>query len=263
MFREAVVKGYFYPDDKKELNKFFEMVEVEKKYRAKAVIVPHAGYIYSGRTAYKTLASTHIPNKVIIMGPNHTGMGEPISLFSQGSWETPFGALNIDEQLAGKLIDIDVVKSDNAAHMNEHCIEVVLPMLKQINPDVAIVPLLFKSMDLIACTKLAFDIYNVIKEEDDVMIVVSSDFNHYENSEITEKKDFLAIDCITALDAEKLYKVVMENNISMCGVYPAIIAILIAQKSGAQKGILIEHTNSAYSSGDYNQVVGYAGLVIV
>lgn len=264
MYRQAVVKGHFYPDDVYELTSFFESARSKKSIKEPiSVIVPHAGYIYSGKTAFKTLSSVEIPERVLLLGPNHTGLGERVALYHKGIWETPFGDVPVDSELADALLDNYIIKKDFVAHLNEHSLEVIVPMLKYLNPSVKIVPIVIGISHYEECLKVAEGITETLnKTKEKVLIVVSSDMNHYEDSETTLKKDNIAIDAILHLDSKKLYETILTYNITMCGFAPAIIAIESSKNLGAQEGILIEHTHSGIVSGHNREVVGYAGIII-
>ncbi|MDY6820205.1 MAG: AmmeMemoRadiSam system protein B [Deferribacterota bacterium] len=265
MYRELVVAGYFYPANKRELINFFENNRGDATHKdVKSAIVPHAGYVYSGKTAFKTLSSIDIPSTVILIGPNHTGLGERVSVYPEGSWASPFGDVVVNKGITEKLIDKELVFDDYYAHLREHSLEVVVPMLKYLRKDVEIVPITIKGLSLNECLVLAKKISTICMEyKGEILIVVSSDFNHYEDAEITDKKDMIAIECILNMDPVALYEKVNLNNITMCGYIPAVIALQGSKELGAKKAILIEHTHSGYVSGDYNQVVGYAGIVII
>lgn len=261
MLRKAAVKGYFYPDKKEELIDFFEKNKTESKINAFLAIVPHAGYIYSGKTAVKTLSSLNFKKKVLLIGPNHTGFGERVALYPDGEWETPFGFVQVDTELNRKLSLIPEIEEDIIAHVREHSLEVILPILHYIKKDITFSAITMMPLKYNQCVKLASDIYEQIKDED-LNIIISSDFNHYENAETTDKKDLMAIEKILSLDTKGLYDTVFDNDISMCGIYPAIVGIEIAKRFGAKEGILIEHTHSGFVNGDFSQVVGYAGILI-
>ena len=264
MYRNAVVKGQFYPNNVKELKSFFEEARSDKKIKNPiSVIIPHAGYIYSGKTAFKTLSSIDIPEKVLLMGPNHTGYGKRVAVYNAGFWETPFGDIGIDCDVANSLIDNEIFYKDYTAHLYEHSLEVITPMLKYLEPSVKIVPIVFSLLSYEECCEIADKITNLLLNiKGKMLIVVSSDMNHYEDSEKTLKKDNIAIEAIKKLDAKKLYENIVKYNITMCGFVPAIIAIEISRMLGATEGVLIEHTHSGITSGDDSQVVGYAGIII-
>lgn len=268
MFRQPVVAGYFYPAEKDELEDFFSKAKgrnEQAKYNyPKAVIVPHAGYMYSGKIAFKTLYSINLPDSVLILGPNHTGQGQEVAVYPEGAWQTPFGEVKIDEELAHLITMKGVLRKDYLAHRNEHSIEVILPMLKYLSKDIKVVPVLLKNVDYEDCLNIADAILGGIKlYNKDFLVIVSSDFNHYEDSRITEEKDKKAVDTILTLDPKKLYEVVNKNNITMCGIYAAITAIIVSKALGATHAELVGHTHSGYTSGDYDHVVGYAGVVII
>lgn len=264
MIRKPAVAGQFYPEEPATLQEVVRtyMSDGEQKdYRA--IIVPHAGYIYSGKTAGRVFASTVVPESVVLMGPNHTGMGARVSLMPSGSWQIPLGTIGIDERLASMLLGSSVFSADSEAHLYEHSLEVELPFIYMKNPDVSIVPITLMPLSYEECVDVGLSIADTLKTYDrDVLIVVSSDMNHYESEEVTIRKDRLAIEHILKLDPEGLYRTTREENITMCGIVPSVAALVAAKELGATEAVLIEHTTSASTSGDYEHVVGYAGIAI-
>jgi len=257
MRRQAAVAGVFYPADQESVTQFIEehkqdMTPVD----AKAVIVPHAGYVYSGATAVRTLSNVKIPDTVILIGPNHTGNGPAISVFPEGSWNTPLGDAEMDRQLIEKLCEHPYFHKDVTAHAYEHSLEVILPILKYFNPEVKVVCITVKYISFADLKTAAEHISSVF----DGLIVVSSDFNHFEDVETTEKKDQMAIDKLTAMDAEGLYNIIAGESISMCGVIPASIGLIYSLGKNAGESVFLEHTHSGVVNGDIGKVVGYAGL---
>lgn len=262
MKRDTAVAGYFYPDDKEQLIQFFNQYKYSgKKEDCYAVLVPHAGYIYSGRVAVETLSRVKLSDTVVILATNHTGFGESIAVWSAGAWSTPLGDVVVDDTLANKIINSSFAKADVVAHVRDHAIEVILPILKYLKPDIKVVPISVMGMNTSRLSSFASDLYSVIKDEK-VTIIVSTDFNHYEDKETTDRKDLIAIEPILSVDPEELYDKVMDMGISMCGIYPAYAALSCVRQMGATKGTLIEHTTSAEASHDTSSVVGYAGILI-
>ncbi len=264
MRREAVVKGYFYPSSRDKIIKMFGEWNspAENRYNSLMAIVPHAGYIYSGEIAFKTLTQMVLKKRIILMGPNHTGFGQRVSIYPEGSWETPFGDIEIDGDLVGELVGAGF-KTDTLAHMKEHSLEVILPMIKYLKNDCKIVPITISYLRYDECEVVAEKMYEVIKHyADDITILVSSDFNHFEDENTTHKKDELAIKAILELNPKGLYDVVKDKDISMCGVIPATIGLLLVKKMGAREAKLFMHRTSGAVSGDYDRVVGYAGILI-
>lgn len=262
MIRKTVAAGYFYPDNARELSSFIASHEYcGEKSDSMLLIVPHAGYIYSGAIAVKTISKAFLSETVIILGVNHTGFGASIAVWDKGEWETPFGSVKIDEALASEIIKASDAVSDVVAHMREHSIEIIVPILRYFNPNVKIVPIVVSGMQMSKIRAFAADLSRFMGQNGNT-VIVSSDMNHYENEELTDKKDFLAIEQILKIDGEALYDTVMEKSISMCGVYPTVAALIAAQEAGAISGELIEHTTSGIVSGDFDNVVGYAGIII-
>ncbi len=260
MFRKAAVKGLFYPASPDEAERFIKKnLAGTPPAEALAVMLPHAGWIYSGSTAVRTASMVKIPDKVILMGPNHTGMGARISVFPEGSWETPFGDAEIDSETASKLTASRLCTADTAAHINEHSLEVIVPILKYLNPDVRIVPVTLMGLNTETCRELGEILASVC--DDETLLAVSSDMNHFESAAITERKDEAALQAVLALDEKSLARTVSGMNISMCGAVPATVAITSCKIKGCSKAELVEHTHSGYISGDYDRVVGYAGVI--
>ncbi|MGE4268380.1 MAG: AmmeMemoRadiSam system protein B [Deferribacterales bacterium] len=261
MRRQAAVAGYFYPADKDGLTEFFkENTFTLPKKNALMVIVPHAGYVYSGATAFKTLSSVNIPEHVVIMGPNHSGAGAVLSVYPEGEWETPFGDAIIDEGIVNTLCLSGIFERDTQAHRREHSVEVIVPMLKFLRPDVKITCITVKNMHKNTLKSAAEVLFSSVRDKN-ALIVVSSDMNHFENAQITEQKDSIAIDALLKSDENMLYNSVFTNSISMCGIFPAYIGLHYCGLCGAHKAELVEHTHSGIVSGDFNSVVGYAGLI--
>ncbi len=266
MNRSPAVADRFYPGSPKALtlavNNLIPPTSVEKT-DAYAVVSPHAGYVYSGTVAGKTLNSVNIPETVIILGPNHHGQGAPIAL-SKVPWEMPFGTVPIDADIAKRLIDASpVIKEDELAHRFEHSLEVQVPFLQKLQPQLRIVPLVISTISYPMCDDLAKILAAAVRESGKkVLFVASSDMTHYEPRSIAKEKDKLALDKILAMDPEGLYSTVMDRGITMCGVIPVTIALKAAILLGAKTSSLAEYTDSGEMSGDTDQVVGYAGVVI-
>jgi AmmeMemoRadiSam system protein B len=256
----------FYEEDREKLKKQLEGLMVgraQKKIKAKGVLAPHAGYIYSGAVAGKVFSSVEIPRSIVILGPNHTGAGKGISVFPGGSWITPLGKVRVDEAIAA-----DIVKKcphaefDELAHSGEHSIEVQLPFLQAIRSDISMVPVCIRNSDMEALTELAAAIAAVLKGKE-ALIIASSDMTHYESAESARQKDDKVLRLVEKLDGEKMYTTVFENGISMCGVLPAYVMIKACVALGAVSAEIIQYSNSGETSGDFSEVVGYAGVAVI
>ena len=267
MKRKAVFAGRFYPGASDVLKKELEsyIPGSSNKIKAKGIVSPHAGYMYSGRIAGEIYSKIELPQKFIILSPNHTGMGAKISLFNEGNWETPLGQIKVDSSLAEKIgKNFENVKNDFDAHLMEHSLEVQLPFIQYFRDDFQIVPLTLSHLSLEECKKLGIAIAKAISESgEDVLIIASSDMTHYENAKQAEKKDKLAIAQIENLNPEGLFQTVRENGITMCGVIPATVMLFAAKELGGTKGVLVKYSNSGEASGDYDEVVGYAGMYVI
>lgn len=265
MLRDPVVAGMFYEKDVPTLKKHISqyIIQKQEKYKAKAIVVPHAGYIYSGRVAGEVYSSVDIPDMVIIMGPNHTGAGKPISVMSEGVWRTPLGDVKINEPLANEIIKkCSAASKDIHAHLKEHSIEVQLPFLQYIKKSFSFIPIVLGDYNINNLQNLSEAIAAVFKERE-VLIIASTDLTHYEDADSAKEKDSLVLNTIEKLDEEEMLKEVEDKDISMCGWMPTFVAIRAAKLLGGKKGIIIKYMNSGDVSGDYNQVVGYGGAVII
>jgi AmmeMemoRadiSam system protein B len=264
--RKPAVAGQFYSASSlglsKEVQRYIQTSAVKEK--AIGVVSPHAGLIYSGAVAGAVYSRIEFPHTFILIGPNHTGLGKPLSIMTHGEWEIPTGNLNIDEVFARKILKrSEIIEEDSFAHSMEHSLEVQLPFILYFSSDVKIVPITMRADSIDVCRSVGETIANAIKDtEYPVTIVASSDMSHYEADSVARAKDKKAIDRILSLDPEGLYKTVMKEGISMCGFVPATSMLFAAKKLGAKDAILVKYMTSGDVSGDYGYVVGYAGLII-
>jgi len=271
MIRQPVFSGQFYPADPGALRD-----EVERMLGAGeagpdapgppalALIAPHAGYVYSGRVAGATYGAAVLPRTLVILCPNHTGLGRPLAVMSRGAWETPLGRVKIDEPLADLILEeVASAEVDDRAHQREHSLEVQLPFLQVKLGEFSMVPICVgtEQLDLLVETGRGLR-RAVARHAEPAAIVVSSDMSHYIPAEQARAQDMLAIERITALDPEGLHRVVRERDISMCGYAPAVAGLTAAVDAGATIARLVSYSNSGEASGDYARVVGYAGLTI-
>jgi AmmeMemoRadiSam system protein B len=271
--RHSVVAGSFYPKNSSALMSSIETLlkeskEVEK-YNTFGVICPHAGYIYSGLTAAKVLRSIKsIPELVIILSPNHTGMGEDISIHPAEAWETPIGEVKVSTEASNFIVDKSSANFDVHAHTSEHSLEVILPFLKVLNSKLKIVPITVKPLEFSRIEKLSNSIASILKDYYDKhnhypLLIASSDMTHFESSDSARQKDMLAIKEIENLDPQGLIETVYMNDISMCGVFPSAILINTINKLNKNPKVsLVSYTNSGEISEDYSSVVAYAGINI-
>ncbi len=267
MIRNPAVADRFYPGDAEHLRSamdiFVPVTTAEEKEQAMVVIMPHAGYVYSGATAGATISRVVVPETVLIMGPNHRGQGAALALGTE-DWRMPMGMVPINQQLARAILrQSEDIREDSEAHRHEHSLEVQVPFLQQVQPQLQIVPLMVSHVSYTLCQKVAADLAAVLQAyRNPVLIVASTDMSHYETRKQAAQKDQLAIERILALDPEGLYATVHRNRISMCGVIPTTIALLVALQLGAKQARMVHYTDSGEASGDVSQVVGYAGLIV-
>ena len=268
--RQPAVAGRFYPANAQRLRTDIEGYlappldpQTEPKIAALGCVVPHAGYMYSGRVAGAVYRRLDLPRRTIILCPNHTGMGEPLAIMSAGAWRTPLGDARIDENLASALKErMPLLSEDDQAHRAEHALEVQLPFLQLREPEFQFVPITVGTGHFEVLSALGIAIGALLRErEERCLIIASSDMNHYESDEVTRVKDRRAIDPMLALDPRGLYDVVRDADISMCGYGPAVIMLTAVKKLGATQAQLIRYATSGDVSGDHEMVVGYAGIV--
>jgi len=265
--RKPAVAGRFYPGEKGALEGAVRSALVPAagaRRKALGVIVPHAGYIYSGAVAGRVFASIEVPERAVLLGPNHHGSGAPGAIDTTGQWETPLGGVRVDSGLARELARaVPELRDDPDAHVPEHSLEVELPFLQALNPQVSIVPIMLSIPQLSSLIIMGRKIGSILKTHTpSPLLVASSDMNHYEPHDATLEKDKYALDAVMALDEEALWKAVRDHRISMCGVQPVALMLAAAKEMGAKKAELLEHTTSGPVSGDYDHTVGYAGVII-
>ena len=266
--RHPAVAGRFYPRDpealRQEVRRYLTESGRTKPAPALGCIAPHAGYMYSGHVAGAVFAALEIPELCLVLCPNHTGVGRPLAIVSEGAWETPLGAVPIDGAFAAALKHrCPLLEEDSSAHRTEHAAEVELPFLQSIQPDLKFVPIAIGTSQFEALEQLGNAISeDIAAQTTRVLIVASSDMNHYESDVITRVKDQSAIEPILRLDARALYDAVTQKHISMCGFGPAVAMITATKKLGAKRAELIKYATSGDVSGDRDLVVGYAGIIV-
>jgi AmmeMemoRadiSam system protein B len=264
--RQPAVAGRFYPRDaaslREEVNSY--LFQSRSPLAAIGCIAPHAGYMYSGHVAGAVFARMEIPQRCIVMCPNHTGVGRALAIMTEGEWETPLGNVPIDAVLAAGLKQrFPALQEDASAHRGEHAVEVELPFLLLRQQRLSFVPIALGTTQLDILEQLGLAMADVVAaQKDPVLIVASSDMNHYESDAVTRAKDHWAIERILSLDARGLHEVVGQQNISMCGMGPAVAMLTAAKKLGAKSAELVKYATSGDVSGDRDMVVGYAGVVV-
>ena len=267
MIRRPVVAGAFYPGTAEAIENSLADIwppQGPSPVAVKAAVVPHAGWIYSGKIAALTLNRVVVPDTVVLMGPNHTGMGHPAAIMTEGYWLMPGGPVELAQEFGAILKEqSQILEEDDQAHLQEHSLEVQLPILTRINPKIRIAPLCLAGLSLKSCLGLGRDLARAIDlYAKPVLMVSSTDMSHYETVESARLKDRLAIDRILDMDPEGLYNTVRSQGITMCGFIPTVIALVAAMELGAAEAELIRYATSGEVNHDYQKVVGYAGLII-
>lgn len=236
-----------------------------------AAISPHAGLMYSGPVAGSVYSRVAVPATAILIGPNHTGIGPPVSVYPEGAWQMPGGKVSVDRDLAERiLLRCPYAQADVSAHQWEHCLEVQLPFLQHRQQQVRIVPIVLGIRDPAMCRAVGECLAAIIAQsvspsatdDEQPLLVASTDMNHYESDAITREKDRHAIEAITRLDPDRLDAAVTTHCISMCGIAPTLAVLHAARALGATGATLVRYATSGDRNGDRTRVVGYAGFTI-
>jgi len=267
MLRLPAVAGRFYPSDPAEvtalIRKYTSSDPGQPPKPVRACLVPHAGYVYSGHVAGAVLGRIALPRKIIVLGVRHYPRGEPAAILSSGAWRTPLGDARIDETLAEALKkDCPLLREDSVAHSAEHSLEVQLPFLQVLAPDFTFVPVALGTVQFESLVSVGEGIAQVlVASQENVLLLTTSDLNHYEDDARTRIKDRKAIEQLLALEPRGLYDTCRNEEISMCGLGPAVAMITALNTLGAKKTELVKYATSADVSGDRDAVVGYAGMI--
>lgn len=265
------VAGLFYPAHPAQLVSAVQAllgeVQDAKAAAAIAIVAPHAGYVYSGRTAARVYARVEVPHRCVVVAPNHTGAGIAVhggSVFAVGAFVTPAGEVPVDETLAAALLArCSFLEDDPEAHRREHAVEVQLPFLLARRPDVTFVPIVLGWGDWPRTRALGEALAGVVSEAGEpVLLVASSDMNHYEAAPVGQAKDRLALAEVERLDGEALLDVTRRHRVTMCGRVPAAAVLHAARLLGATRAEVVDYTHSGMVTGDDGQVVGYAGVIV-
>src|SRR5216684_7111997 len=278
--RTPAVAGRFYPGRAEDLlREVREFTSPSKtpietgRIDAIGCVAPHAGYIYCGGVAGAVYSRLKIPERCVILCPNHTGKGRPLAVMANTTWQTPLGEVAANAEMGAWLLRrFPELQEDSAAHRTEHAIEVQLPFLQTQQPELNIVPIAIGTGDFNVLRGLGEALADVIADrhkkdqeeerQEKVLIIASSDMNHYESDAITRVKDHKAIERVLAIDERGLWEVVMNEDISMCGFGPTIVMLTAAKILGATSATLVKYATSGDVSGDYESVVGYAGIIV-
>ncbi|MEZ4449498.1 MAG: AmmeMemoRadiSam system protein B [Nannocystaceae bacterium] len=263
--RPPVVAGRFYPDDPEALADVTSRLVVADQPPSAAIgaVAPHASYVYSGALAGRVWARLEVPPRVVLICPNHTGLGSSRAIWTRGEWTSPGGGLAVDEPFAHRIAGLAGLRADTDAHRAEHAIEVQLPLLRARRADAAIVPICLAGLTSSECEAIGRGLAAAIQGLGErVLILASTDMSHYISADEAEERDHLALDRLRALDPVGLYEVVRRNRITMCGVIPTTVMLHAALALGAREAIDVGYTHSGTVSGDTRRVVGYAGALV-
>ncbi len=264
MDREPAVAGSFYPAQPARLARDVAALLAAAPAGAGpsappapalGVLAPHAGYVYSGAVAGATYARVAVPERVVVLCPNHTGLGAVASLWPDGAWITPLGRVPVDRALSDALLACPLVEADRMAHLREHAIEVHLPFLQALRPEVRIAALCLGPLGATECEALGRALALALRRTP-ALVVASSDMSHYIPATAARRLDRLA------LDARGLHQVVRREGITMCGVIPATVMLAAARELGARSAQLVRYATSGDVTGDQESVVAYAGALV-
>jgi AmmeMemoRadiSam system radical SAM enzyme/AmmeMemoRadiSam system protein B/AmmeMemoRadiSam system protein A len=264
--RQPAVAGKFYPGDPDKMNAMLdELLAGESAQEpCQACMVPHAGWQFSGKLAADVLKRIPLPKRIIIIGPKHTQNGSEWAVAPHHQWLLPGQSLQSDYELAERLAStIDGLEMDSAAHHAEHGIEVDLPIIARLSPESKVVGIAVSGGNLDRCDKFAEGLANVVRGLDEPpLLVISSDMNHYASDEENRRLDQLALNALDRLDEDALFDTCRKNQISMCGMIPAVIVLKTLKKlGGVHQSRRVGYATSADVSGDTSRVVGYAGRI--
>lgn len=266
MIRRSAVAGTFYAGTRDRLRLQVEDLLPKEAIPERAIgaVVPHAGYMYSGRVAASVYARVEFPESFVILGPNHTGLGAGAAIMTYGQWETPLGQVQIDQELGRAILaNSSVLEEDHLGHLREHSIEVQLPFLQCFKRSFGFVPICLFSHEYVACQEVGQAVAKAVRESGKrVLIIASTDMSHYVSRDEAAVKDRKAIDAILALDPIGLHRVVRREGISMCGFHPTTAMLMAAKALGATRADLVTYTDSGEMTHDLDEVVAYAGLVV-
>jgi MEMO1 family protein len=230
------------------------------------LVSPHAGYRYSGPVAangFARLAAEKMPEVVVIVGPNHRGLGAAVAVGRQSAWQTPLGSVDVDLEVGEAVVaGGQWARWDDLAHGMEHSLEVQVPFLQYIyGSGFKIVPVAMLRQEMEIARDLGRAIASALRGRAG-LIIASSDFSHYESQASAGRKDRLAIDAILKLDPAQVEATVISQNISMCGPGPVMAMITAGKELGARKASLLRYATSGDITGDYSEVVGYASVMV-
>lgn len=267
MIRQPKAAGTFYPAEETLLRKQLQELikEPKKKESALGIVSPHAGYVFSGKIAGRCFAQVNLTKTVIILGPNHTGLGAPFSIMAEDAqWQMSMGLVPVDQKLAQQILSgCGHLSEDSQAHLYEHSIEVQLPFLQYLLPPVKIVPIILAHADFDIYDEIGKSIAEAVKKNgQECLIIASSDMSHYEQEAQAQAKDKMAIEAILHLDARELLRRIDKSHISMCGYGPVAVMLSAAKRLGACRARLLQYQTSGDVTGDYSSVVGYAGILV-
>ena len=269
MERNPIVNGKFYPDEPSDLKAMIQGFNLKSslKTTARGIVLPHAGFTYSGCVAASTVNKVLPKKRLLILGPNHSGKGAKFSLWPGDSWKILNKNIKIDKELAKAILNKGNNIQENAlAHATEHSIEVELPILDYFFNDFKFVPIACQNGTIVEYQKVAKQIFEAINSlkglKEEILLVASSDFTHYEPDQVARRKDLQAIEAIINLDEEELINRIHKENITLCGEAPLAIFISCLKQLGAKKSQVILYQTSGDVTGDKESVVGYAGIII-
>jgi len=266
--RLPAVAGMFYearPDRlERDVRSYLAAGGGEEPRPAFGAIVPHAGFVYSGPVAGAVYARIATPPVAVVLCPNHTGRGSPAALDPSDGWRTPLGDVTVNRRLSRRLLELaPSLEPDPVAHAREHSLEVQLPFLQTLRPDIQIVPVCLGAHDIDLCREVGEALAQIRSEEEEPpLLLASSDMNHYEPRAVGRRKDERALERIGALDPEGLFTTVLSEGITMCGFLPATALLFAARKAGVSRARVVARRDSADETGDVSSVVGYAGVIL-
>ena len=269
--RPTGVAGSFYPNDPSSLRLLVDDLLARSKEAAlpkrtaAAAMVPHAGLRFSGAIAAQVLQSIELPARILVIGPKHTPNGMDWAVSPHEKWRLPGGEMASDFMFARKLSQaIPGLEMDAGAHEREHAIEVELPLLLKLAPESRVIGIaLGGDADWPSAQRFAEGLERVIRSmPEPPLLLISSDMNHFATDAETRRLDAIALEALDRLEPEAALETIRAHNISMCGVFPAVIVMETLRRLGRlKKATRCGYATSAVVTGETDRVVGYAGML--
>ena len=269
-YRLPVVEGTFYQSDPVKLTQQFDTFfsnapKVTITGKILGMVVPHAGYIYSGFTAsvaYNMLRGNEIKD-VVIISPSHREYFKAVTIFDGLGYSTLFGNIDINQNIKEELLKYDLIKESTRGHGAEHALEIQLPFLQKVlKNNFNILPLVMGDQNVGTCLMLGEILSKVFENKSDYLIIASSDLSHFYSSAKAKIKDDVMINGINNFDIDGIIEDLESKNTEACGGGPILSMMMATKKLGANSSKVLHYSHSGEVTGDHNEVVGYLSAIV-